>query len=484
MESVDRPLLYASVNRSRFLRELKEFVRIPSVSAQPRHAGHVRRCAVWLAEHLRKIGAERAQVIPTARHPIVYGEWRGLARGATILIYGHYDVQPVDPIEDWGTPPFEPAVRGRNLYGRGASDDKGQLFVHLKAVDSYFRSSRRLPVNLKFLFEGEEEIGSPNLADFIKRNRRGLAADLALISDTSMLGRNRPALSYSLRGQLAFEVEVTGPHHDLHSGNFGGAVHNPLQALCEMIARLHDCRGRVAIPDFYDRVRLPAEWEGNLVGYPGRSNQGILHDAGVKSDWGDKTYTVYERVTSRPALTINGISGGYAGPGVKGVIPSRALAKLSFRLVADQDPRKVEALFRNHIARITPPTVESAVHVQASVSPAIIDRRHPALFAASNAYKKAFGRRPILKRSGGSIPAVSILQEVLGISTVLMGFALPDDRIHAPNEKFYLPNFYRGIETSIWFLNEVGAALQNRGRDQCFALPGRSASNVLPVNLL
>jgi acetylornithine deacetylase/succinyl-diaminopimelate desuccinylase-like protein len=477
MESAERPLFYARANRSRFLKELKEFIGMPSVSAQPQHAGEVKNCAIWLVEQLHKIGLSRALIFPTDRHPIVYGEWKGAPGSPTVLIYGHYDVQPVDPIKLWRTPPFEPTVLDGNLHGRGASDDKGQMFTHLKAIESCLCSSSRLSVNLKCLFEGEEEIGSPDLAGFIERNRRALAADVALISDTSMLGLNRPALSYSLRGQLAAEIEVTGPSHDLHSGNCGGAVHNPLQALCEIIARLHDRGGRVAIPGFYDRVRLPTGRERDFLRRTGPANERILRTAAVKSGWGDNAYTLYERVAVRPSLTINGISGGYAGPGGKGVIPSRALAKLSFRLVAGQDPREMEDLFRAHIARITPATVKSVVHFQGSSWPAVIDRRHPALRAASRAYQKAFGRRPMLLRSGGSIPAVSIFQRALGIPTVLMGFGLPGDRIHAPNERFHLSNFYRGIEASIWFLNEVTTALQSQGRGECVWLPDRNRQN-------
>jgi len=481
MESVERPLCYARANRSRFLQELKEFIRIPSVSAQPQHAGDVKKCAIWLVRQLRKIGLNRALIFPTDRHPIVYGEWKGASGSPTVLIYGHYDVQPVDPIKLWRTPPFEATVLEGNLHGRGASDDKGQMFTHLKAVESCLRSSNGLSVNLKCLFEGEEEIGSPDLAGFIERNRRVLAADVALISDTSMLGFNRPGLSYSLRGQLAAEIEVTGPSHDLHSGNFGGAVHNPLQALCEIVARLHDGGGRVAIPGFYDRVRLPTGRERDFLRKTGPGNEQILRTAAVKSGWGDNAYTLYERVALRPSLTINGISGGYAGAGGKGIIPSRAAAKLSFRLVAEQDPREMEALFRAQIARITPTTVRSVVHFYGSSWPAVIDRQHPALRAASRAYKKAFGRRPILLRSGGSIPAVSIFQQALGIPTVLMGFGLPGDRIHAPNERFHLSNFYRGIETSIWFLHGVTTALRSRCRGECVRLLDRNPAEPFSV---
>jgi acetylornithine deacetylase/succinyl-diaminopimelate desuccinylase-like protein len=277
-----------------------------------------------------------------------------------MLVYWHYDVQPPDPLSEWISPPFQPAVRSDNLYGRGACDDKGQLFMHVKAIESYLRVAGRLPVNVKCLFEGEEEIGSPNLTGFIERNRRVLAANFAVMSDTRMLGPNCPSLTYSVRGQLGLEIEVRGPRHDLHSGNFGGAVHDPLQVLCEMIARLHHGNGRVAIPGFYDRVRRSTEKERDFMQRSGPSDRQILHDAETETGWGKRGYSLYERVTVRPSLTINGISGGYEGVGGKAVIPSRALAKLSFRLVPDQDPREIETLFRRYIARIIPPTVKGA----------------------------------------------------------------------------------------------------------------------------
>ncbi len=448
-------IAYARANRRRFLAELADFVRIPSISAQPRQAAAVKQCAAWLAGHLRKAGLGRVQIIPTAKHPIVYAQGPTVPGRPTVLVYGHYDVQPVDPVGQWQTPPFEPVVRDGALHGRGASDDKGQLFTHVKALEALL-SGGGLPVNIKYLFEGEEEIGSPHLAGFIERNRRALAADFVVMSDTRMLGPGHPSLTCSTRGQLGLELEVRGPSHDLHSGNFGGAVHNPLQALCEIIARLHDATGRVAIPGFYDQVRLVGETEREYLRRTGPADQAILNDAGAAIGWGERGYSLYERVGVRPALTINGLLGGYQGPGNKGVIPACAKAKLSFRLVPNQEPREIAALFRHHIARITPRTVQTTVRVYLSAQPAAINPRHGALKLASRAYKKAFGQAPVRLRSGGSIPAVSLFQQILGLPTVLMGYALPTDQIHAPNEKFELANFYRGIETNIWFLSEVG----------------------------
>jgi acetylornithine deacetylase/succinyl-diaminopimelate desuccinylase-like protein len=447
--------MYAQSHRSRFLADLVDFVRLPSVSGQPKYATDVRRCAEWLARHLRKVGLDKVKIVPTKRHPLVYGEWLHVPRGPTVLVYGHYDVQPPDPLNEWISPPFRPTVRGNNIFGRGACDDKGQLLTHVKAIECYLRAAGRIPVNVKCLFEGEEEVGSPNLTGFIKRNRQALAASFAVMSDTRMLGPNRPSLTYSVRGQLGLEIEVHGPRHDLHSGNFGGAVHDPLQALCEILARLHDKNARVAIPGFYDRVRRWTEQEREYMRCRGPSDRQLLHEAEAETGWGEEGYTLYERVTIRPSLTINGMSGGYEGVGGKAVIPARALAKLSFRLVPDQDPREIEILFRRYLKEIVPPTVKVIVRANQMASPALIDRRHPALAAAATAYRKAFGNAPVFLRSGGSIPVVSTFQRVLSIPTVLMGFALPDDRIHAPNEKFHLPNFYRGIETIIWFLCEI-----------------------------
>jgi acetylornithine deacetylase/succinyl-diaminopimelate desuccinylase-like protein len=439
-----------------------DFIRFPSVSAQPRHEGDIRCCANWLAGHLRRIGLDDVGIVPTRRHPLVYASWQGASGRPTLLIYGHYDVQPVDPLNKWRSPPFEPTVRGDNLYGRGACDDKGQLFTHIKALEAFFRTEGAPPLNVKCLIEGEEEIGSPNLPAFVRRNKDALAADAVVMSDTQMLGRVRPALCYAERGALYLELEVRGPKQDLHSGNFGGAIHNPIQALSEIIGELHDGNGRVAVPGFYDRVRegRGARWGRAVSGV--RSNAQILEAAQSKLGWGERGYSLNERITLRPALTINGVSGGYQGPGSKGIIPSRASAKLSFRLVPDQDPHEVDGLFRRYIARITPPAVRAVVRTLSGAKPVLIDPHHPAMRAAAFAYEKAFEVPPALIRSGGTIPILSTFQEVLGAPTVLMGFGLADDRIHGPNEKLHIPNFFRGIETSIWFMHRL-AAMSERG---------------------
>ncbi len=449
-------MAYITANRRRFLAELCDFVRIPSVSAQPEHEAAVRRCAQWLAHHLREIGLERAGIVDTQRHPIVYAEWRHAPGKPTVLIYGHYDVQPVEPLSAWRDPPFAATVRGNTLYGRGASDDKGQIWAHVKALEVYLRLARRLPVNVVCVFEGEEEIGSPNLVPFLERSPAIRAASVALMSDTRFHSPGRPAIIYGLRGSLALEVSVQGPPHDLHAGQFGGAIHNPLQVLCEMIASLHEPHGRITIPGFYDRVRPIDSPERSYLRRTAPPDETILRDARVPHAWGERSYSLYERTTIRPALTINGISGGYTGSGSKSIIPAQVSAKLSFRLVPDQDPREIEHLVRQHLARKTPPTVRSSVHTHSRAKPAQLNPRHPAIRAAAIAYQRGFGAAPVLLRSGGTIPVVNTFESVLGIPTVLMGFALPDDGMHAPNEKFHLTQLWNGIATSISFLHEVG----------------------------
>jgi acetylornithine deacetylase/succinyl-diaminopimelate desuccinylase-like protein len=459
-----RALNYARARRSKFVSELKEFLRFPSVSSQPKLAEEVANCAKWLARHLKGIGLDAVRIIPTAGNPIVYAQWLRVPGRPTLIIYGHYDVLPGEPLRAWRTPPFTPTLKNDNLHARGASDDKGQLFSHVKAIESYLKTANALPVNVKCVFEGEEEIGSPHLTSFIVKNKRGLRADAAVISDTRMLAADRPAISYAQRGGLRAELLVKGPPHDLHSGNFGGAIHNPLQALCEMIARLHDENGRVAIPGFYDDVRSWSDEERAHMARTGPSNEQILRDAKVERGWGESGFNLYERTTIRPALTVNGISGGHRGPGAKSIIPAQALAKLSFRLVPDQDPRKVARLFRAHIERIAPPTVRSSIRAFSAIEPALVDRNHPAVRAAALAYKKGFGAAPVFIRSGGSIPVVNTFQKILKIPAVLMGFGLPDDHIHGPNENFHLPNFYNAIATSIWYLAIAEKLGAQRGR--------------------
>ncbi len=451
-----RALSYARGGRRKFVSELKEFLRFPSVSSQAERADDLKKCARWLARHLQHVGLDQVRIIPTRGNPIIYASWLRSPRRPTIIFYGHYDVVPAEPLRQWHTPPFTPTLKIGNLHARGAADDKGQLFCHLKALESYLKTERALPVNVKCIFEGEEEIGSPHLESFVARNRRALRADAAVISDTRMLAPHRPAISYAQRGGLRAELEVQGPPHELHSGNFGGAVHNPLQALCEIVARLHDPHGRVAIPGFYDDVRSWSEQEREFMERTGPTDEQILSDAKLELGWGEPGFSLYERTTIRPALTLNGIAGGHQGPGAKSIIPVHAVAKLSFRLVPDQDPKKIARLFREHIERITPPAVRSSLRLFSGIKPALVDRNHPAVRAAAMAYKRGFGASPVFLRSGGSIPVVTTFQEILGCPAVLMGFGLPDDHIHGPNEKFSLSNFYRGIATSIWYL--AGAA--------------------------
>jgi acetylornithine deacetylase/succinyl-diaminopimelate desuccinylase-like protein len=470
-----RPFAYVQRHRQRFVTELPDFVRFASVSAPPKHHSDMQKCAVWLANHLRRIGLEYVDIMSTPRHPLVYAERRHAPERPTVLTYGHYGVQPADPLHEWRSPQFEPVVYGNNLYVRGACDDKGQMFAHLKALEAYFRTERVLPVNVKCLFEGEEEIGSPNLTPFLSQYRSALAADVAVMSDMPMVGPDRPAITYAMRGALSLELEICGPEQDLHFEIFGGAIHDPLQALREIIARLHDVNGRVAIPSFYDRVRRWSEQEREYMACTGPSDGQMLRDAQVGHGWGERGYTLYERTTTRPALAVNGIIGGYQGPGGKAVTPAGAVAKLSFRLVPDQDPAEIDRLFRKHIARLTPPVVRSTVRTNFMAKPALVNRRHPGMRAAQVAYRRGLGATPVFLRSGGTIPIVNTFQAMLGIPTVLMGFSLPDDRMHAPNEKFPLPNFYHGIATAIWFLAEIDRVvglkrLQTRqARSDCLA---------------
>jgi acetylornithine deacetylase/succinyl-diaminopimelate desuccinylase-like protein len=453
-----RALAYARAHRQKSLEELKEFIRFASVSAQPRYAGITAKCAVWLADHLTGIGLDQVQVISTPRHPIVHAEWRHAPPGIpTVLVYGHYDVQPAEPLDEWRSPPFEPVVRGDDVYGRGASDNKGQMFVHVKAIESFLKTAGALPVNVICLFEGEEEIGSPNLASFLGANRSTLEAECAVVSDMQIPSPNRPAITYALRGALSVELDARGPKRELHSGVYGGAVYNPLQGLCEIIARLHDRHGRIAIPGFYDQVRQWDSRERAYMAEVGPSDARMLDDAGATRAWGESGFSLYERTTIRPAITVSGIVGGYQGAGVKAAIPARAVAKLNFRLAPDQDPPEIARLFHEYVTQITPLGVQTRVRTLMLARPALVDRTHPAIAAAARAYHEAFGSPTIFLRNGGMIPVVNLIHDTLEIPVVLMGFGLPDDRIHGQNEKFHLPNFHKGIETSIRFLSEMGA---------------------------
>jgi len=452
----DQALGYALANENAQLEELKELLSIPSISAQPQHKSDIARAAQWLVDHLRAMGMQRAQVMPTAGHPVVYAEWMGAGKDKpTVLVYGHYDVQPADPFELWHSDPFKAQVRGQNLYARGASDDKGQIFVHVKAVEAYLKAAGKLPVNVKFIIEGEEEIGGPSLDPFIEQNAQLLASNVALISDTGMPQPGLPALTYALRGLCYMEVEVTGPKRDLHSGSFGGAVYNPIQALSEIIVRLKDERGHILIPGFYDRVRPMDDDERQSLGQVPFDDETFRAEAGIPATWGEAGYSVLEQITARPTLDCNGIWGGYTGDGSKTVLPSKASAKISMRLVPDQDHEEIGQLFRDYVTKVAPPQVQVKVKSLHGGRPAIVERNSPVIQAAAVALEKAFNRKPVFVREGGSIPVVSTFKRVLGVPTVLMGFGLSDDNLHSPNEKFYLPNFYRGIQASIYFLDEL-----------------------------
>ncbi len=368
---------YVAAHAPRFVEELRTLVRFPSVSAEPGRRRAVRACAEWLTQHLAMLGLERARLVETEGHPIVSAEWRGAPGRPTLLVYGHYDVQPPDPIGAWRVPPFAAALEEGILHGRGASDDKGQLFTHLKAIEAGLRTEGALPVNVVCLIEGEEEIGSPHLGAALTRHPLARGVDVAVISDTRMQGRGHPALTYSVRGELKCEIRVTGPADDLHSGHYGGAVHNPIQALCEILTGLHDASGRVSVPGFYDRVRKIGTAERVRLARVAPSDLEVERLAGTSLGWGDTAYSLFERTTIRPALTINGIAGGYAGPGHKAVLPATAAAKLSARLVPDQDPTEIERAFRRHLAQVSPPTVRVSFVRYAGARPVRFEPGHP-----------------------------------------------------------------------------------------------------------
>ncbi len=451
---------YLASHRDRQLAELVEWLRIPSISTLPEHREDLLRAARWLAARMEAAGLEHVEVLSTSGHPVVRGDWLHAGPDApTVLVYGHYDVQPVDPLERWETPPFEPTVRsgprGEDLYARGASDDKGQVFVHVKAVEALLAVRGRLPVNVKFVVEGEEEVGSPWLMQDVSSHPGRYRADVVLISDSPILGPDQPVIVYGLRGLWAGQVTVRGPGRDLHSGSFGGAVHNPNQALAELLAALHDGQGRVAVPGFYDRVRPLSPREREALAQVPFDEERLRAESGVPRAWGEPEYTPVERIGARPTLEINGLWGGFTGPGIKTVIPAEAHAKLSCRLVPDQDPEEIGRLIQDHLQALAPPTVQVEVTSWGGAPAVLVPLDSPAVQAAAQAYVQGFGVSPLFSREGGSIPVAAVFQQVLEVPIVLMGFGLPDDNLHAPNERFHLPNFYRGIRTSIAFMDAM-----------------------------
>jgi acetylornithine deacetylase/succinyl-diaminopimelate desuccinylase-like protein len=446
---------YARTQFKRFVAELSDLVAIPSVSADPARAGDVRRAAERVAELLRKVGLPTVEVVAMSSNTVVYAQSELIADRPAVLVYGHFDVQPARVSDGWSTPPFEPVVRGSDLHGRGASDDKGQLMVHIKALESILATAKGLPVNVKCLFEGGEEIGSPGIRELVAMNRTQLAADVAIVSDTRMLSPQKPALTYSLRGSLSCELEVFALGRDLHSGAFGGAVRNPLEVIAQILASLHEADGRIAIDDFYLDVLEESPTERRFMATQGPSESSILADATAAASWGEPGYTAYERTAIRPSLSVNGVTGGYQGPGGKAVIPARAAAKLSFRLVPAQRPTTVQELLRSHVRRVTPPGIRTKLRFSAGTRPTHIDRNLPVMKAAARAYQAGFGSPPVYLRSGGTIPVVNHFAELLHAPVVLMGFALPDDGMHGPNEKFHLPQLFRGIATVVAFYEEM-----------------------------
>ncbi len=438
------------------LKELSEWLRIPSVSTLPEHKEDVERAAAWLAQKMTSIGLDNVQIIPTGGHPIVYADWLHAGTGApTVLVYGHYDVQPIDPLEMWTSPPFEPAVRGDDLFARGASDDKGQLFAHVAAVEALLAASGKLPVNVKFLVEGEEEVGSGALTAFVPAETGKLAADVCVISDTHILSPEQPLIIYGLRGVWAGEVTVKGPSQDLHSGMFGGAVHNPNQAMCALLAQLHDEAGRVAVPGFYEDVQPLSPQEREALAQVPYGDEQLLHESGAPAAWGEQGYTVTERIGARPTLEINGMWGGFIGEGFKTVIPAEAHAKVSCRLVPDQPSAAIGPMIEEFLQKIAPNTVEVEVRTLQHAPATVVPLDVPEMQAGARAYARVFGENPVFSREGGSIPIAAIVQDSLNMPILFMGFGLPDDNLHAPNEKLHLPNFYRGIRVGIALMEEL-----------------------------
>ena len=459
---LDAALTYAHDRREHYLSAIVDLLRIPSISTLPEHRPDMDRAAHWLADYLRRAGMAAVKVMPTGGPPVVYAEWLGAGPGApTLLAYGHYDVQPVDPVDEWLTPPFEPAVRGDDLFARGSSDDKGQVFAIVAAIEACLKAVGRLPLNVKLLFEGEEEISSPHLAPFVSQHRDLLSADVIMICDQAMLAPDVPLITYGLRGMAYLEMEVRGPAQDLHSGSFGGIVDNPFNVLVRLLARLHDpATHRVLIPGFYDRVRPLSDAERELLARAPVSDEALRRLAGVPLLVGEEGYTNLERSCARPTLDIHGLPGGFTAEGKKTVIPARAGVKLSMRLVPDQDPAEIAALFESYVRAIAPPTVNLELRTLGLARPVMVDFDGPAIHAAAEAYQRGMGHPPVYLRGGGSIPIEADFQDILGVPIVMIGFGLPDDNNHAPNEKYNLPCFYRGIDTLIHYFELLPAAVR------------------------
>jgi len=442
---------YAHQNNGRFMDELTEFLAIPSISTSSENNADVQRGAEWVAAQLRSLGMDNVQILPTGGHPVVYGEQLKAGKDApTVLVYGHYDVQPVDPLDLWTSDPFKAEVRGDNLYARGSSDMKGQVIASLKAVESIVQTGE-LPVNVKWLIEGEEEIGSLNLGEFIKKNKSLLKADICINPDAGLINKDSPTITYGLRGLAYFEIRVFGPDRDLHSGLFGGTVHNPAQALAELISGMHDKKGRITLPGFYDNVRKSSKAERAEIGRLPTTAKHFLKQTGVPALWGEPDYTPEERVSIRPTLEVNGLLSGFTGEGSKTVLPAWAMAKISCRLVPDQEPEEIHKKMVKYMKKHAPKTIRWEVKNLHNSGAAITERNSAGVEAMSKGLEQAWGKRPFFKREGGSIGVVVQLQKYTGIESVLTGFGLPEDNAHSPNEKLHLPTWRKGIDAFIHF---------------------------------
>ncbi len=448
---------YIAENEDRFLEELKDWLRIPSISTEPEHAGDIRRAAEYAADQLKHIGMEHVEVIQTQGHPLVYGEWLKAADKPTILIYGHYDVQPVDPVNLWDTPPFEPTIRNGNIYSRGACDDKGQVMLVFKALESLIRVHGTLPVNVKVLIEGEEECGGESIEHYVRTNPERLHCHSAFICDTHMPAKDIPALISGLRGIVYTEVEVQGARRDLHSGSYGGVAPNPLHALAIIISRLKDADGHIHIPGLYDKLRKPTHAEKSFWQHdPLHINEALLEEMGVSQFSGELEYPPMERISARPTLEVHGIVGGFTGEGAKTVIPATATAKISLRLPADLQSREVFTLFEQAVKDVAPADVTVKVRNIHGGEGLLVTPDTPPMVAAAAALKEVYGKDPVFLREGGSIPIAALFNDILNVPIVLMGFGLPDDNLHAPNEKYSLDQFFKGIRTVASFLQKMG----------------------------
>ncbi len=452
---MDNVIDFINVNRDRYLDELKGLLAIPSISALPQHAADVRRCAEWCADEMRRIGLQNVRLIDTPGNPVVYGDWLGAAGAPTILFYGHYDVQPVDPLTLWESPPFEATIRDGEIYARGSADDKGQVFMHFKAIEAHLKQNGRLPVNMKIILEGEEEVGSVNLDDFIRAHKAELGADVVVISDSPMFARGVPSICYGLRGLVYFQIDLRGSSTDLHSGSFGGAVANPAIVLAQMLAQMKDRGGRIKIPGFYDDVVPLQEEERKAWASLPFNEKSYKKDFGIPKVYGESGFTTLERTWARPTFEVNGLLSGFTGDGAKTVLPAVAMAKVSMRLVPNQDPDKIAALFEKYVHDIAPKTVEVKVTRMHGGKPWMTSYDNPFVQAAGRAIEKGFGQKPVFTREGGSIPVVSTFQEELGLPSVLFGVGLPDENAHAPNEKLDVGNFHNGIIASAILYDEI-----------------------------